>query len=260
MTEINIGNDIPLAPRKRALILGASGGIGTALVKQLAAEDYLIAALAIDIERLDGVREAINEYYGEQRVLAYQHDVTQYETIPTLFQKILGDLKQIDVVLYVAGVQPVIQVNEYNFEKDRAMIEVNLLGAIAWLNEAAEFFERMGAGQILGISSVAGDRGRVGNPVYNTSKAGLSTYLEALRNRLTRKGVNVITIKPSPVDTELLRKHKPAGGGITPEAAALAISKAMRRRKQVVYVPGLWRYIMLVIQHIPSVIFRRLSF
>ena len=117
------------------------------------------------------------------------------------------------------------------------------------------------AGQIVGISSVAGDRGRVGNPGYNTSKAGLSTYLEALRNRLTRHRVNVLTVKPGFVRTEMVK----AAQGPTPfmipvEKAADDIWNAMKKRKQSIYTPSIWRWIMLVIQHTPSFIFRRLSF
>ena len=141
------------------------------------------------------------------------------------------------------------------------MIEVNLIGAMAWLSPVAEMFQNAKAGQIVGISSVAGDRGRIGNPGYNTSKAGLTTYLEALRNRLSRHGVNVLTVKPGFVKTEMI---KAAQGGtpfaIMPEKAVEDIYKAMRKRKQLIYTTSIWRWIMLVIQHVPSVIFRRMSF
>jgi short-subunit dehydrogenase len=108
---------------------------------------------------------------------------------------------------------------------------------------------------------VAGDRGRVGNPGYNTSKAGLSTYLEALRNRLTRHGVNVLTVKPGFVETEMLKAAQgPTPFMIPTEKAVDDIWKAMRKRRQVIYTPSIWRWIMLAIQHTPSIIFRRLSF
>ena len=113
----------------------------------------------------------------------------------------------------------------------------------------------------MGISSVAGDRGRVKNPAYQASKAGLTNYLESLRNRLTRHGVHVLTVKPGFVDTPMLRK---AGGGpfwvIPPEQAAADIAKALRKKKQVIYTPARWRWLMLVIQHIPSFLFRRMRF
>ncbi|MCH7663513.1 MAG: SDR family NAD(P)-dependent oxidoreductase, partial [Chloroflexi bacterium] len=134
-------------------------------------------------------------------------------------------------------------------------------GAVAWMGQAAILFEQMKTGQIVGVSSVAGDRGRGGNPAYNTAKAGLSTYLESLRNRLTRKGVNVLTVKPGFVDTANFRRNATASFGvISPEKAAEKIWQAMRKKKQIVYVPGWWRWFMMVIRNVPSFIFRRMSF
>jgi short-subunit dehydrogenase len=141
------------------------------------------------------------------------------------------------------------------------MIEVNLIGAMAWLTPVAEMFQSARAGQIVGVGSVAGDRGRVGNPGYNTSKAGLATYLEALRNRLTRRGVNVLTVKPGFVETAMIKAAQgPTPFMIPAEKAADDIWKAMQKRRQMIYTPSIWRWIMLAIQHTPSFIFRRLSF
>jgi short-subunit dehydrogenase len=164
--------------------------------------------------------------------------------------------------VYVAGVNyPPGGIDKYNFENDRKMIEVNLIGAMAWLTPVAEMFQSAKAGQIVGISSVAGDRGRVGNPGNNTSKAGLTTFLEALRNRLTRHGVNVLTVKPGFMRTEMLKTALGATPfAIDPEKAADDILKAMKKRRQVIYTASIWRWIMLAIQHTPSFIFRRLSF
>ena len=127
---------------------------------------------------------------------AYVHDVAEYGKVPDLLRKIVAELGGLDLVVFVAGVNyPPGGIDKFNFENDRKMIEVNLIGAMAWLHPISEMFQSAKAGQIVGIASVAGDRGRVGNPGYNTSKAGLATYLEALRNRLTRHGVNVLTVK-----------------------------------------------------------------
>jgi short-subunit dehydrogenase len=182
--------------------------------------------------------------------------------VPALLRRIVAELGGLDLVIFCAGVnRPPGGIDQYNFENDRQMIEINLVGAMAWLTPIAEMFHSARSGQIVGIGSVAGDRGRVGNPGYNTSKAGLATYLEALRNRLTRKGVHVLTVKPGFVKTGML---KAAQGGtpfaIPPEQAAEDIWKAIRKRKQVLYTPGRWRWIMLAIQHTPSFIFRKLSF
>ena len=110
----------------------------------------------------------------------------------------------------------------------------------------------------MGISSIAGDRGRKGNPVYCTTKAAMNTYLEALRNRLSEVGVHVLTVKPGMVDSPMT-DHMDKGLLFSPpEAIARGIHRAMRRRKDVVYVPGYWRWIMGLITHIPETIFKRL--
>lgn len=249
----------PLEPQPRAIVIGASSGIGAALVRKLVSEGYVVAALARRAEQLQAVCAAANEQATGQAI-PYVHDVTDYETIPILFQQITQEIGGLDVMAYVAGLQLPVGLHEYNFSKDEAMVKVNLLGAIAWLNEAAQRFERMGAGHIIGVSSIAGDRGRIGAPVYNASKAGLNTYLEALRNRLTRLGVTVTTIKPGFVETAMLENAPKTFWVISPDEAAQQIFRALRWRLQTVYVPLRWMLVGLALHHIPSVLFRRLSF
>ncbi len=251
----------PLLPSPVAVIVGASSGIGAALARHLAQEGYRVALLARNEAALNQVAGAIRTAYGDEAARVYPHDVTEYEAVPDLFRRLLADLGRVDAVIYAAGVLHPVAEGEYNFAKDRPMLEVNLLGAVAWLGQAATYFQTQGAGHIVGISSVAGDRGRVKNPAYQASKAGLTNYLESLRNRLARQGVHVLTVKPGFVDTPMLQR---AGGGafwvIPPEQAAADIAKALRKKKQVLYTPARWRWLMLIIQHIPSFIFRRLSF
>ena len=252
----------PLNPRRRGLIIGASDGLGAELARKLARDGFSLGLLARRREKLEALCAEINSSVNERRALAYVHDVAEYDKVPALLRKIVADLGGLDLVIFVAGVNyPPGGIDKYNFENDRRMIEVNLIGAMAWLHPIAEMFQSAKAGQIVGIASVAGDRGRVGNPGYNTSKAGLATYLEALRNRLTRHGVNVLTVKPGFLKTEMLKAAQgPTPFATEPSQAADDIVKAMKKRKQVIYTASIWRWIMLAIQHTPSVIFRKLSF
>lgn len=251
----------PLNPKRRGIIVGASQGTGAALARKLAKEGYTLALIAPQKDRLNAVCEEINSAEKEVRAFPYVHDVTKYHEVSALLRKIVADLGGLELLVFMAGVNYPPGLENYNFENDRKMIEVNLLGAMAWLSPVAEMFQSAKTGQIVGISSVAGDRGRIGNPGYNTSKAGLTTYLEALRNRLTRHGVNVLTVKPGFVKTEMLKAAQGSTPfAITPEQAVEDIYKAMRKRKQVIYTAPIWRWIMLIIQHVPSVIFRRMSF
>ncbi|HUF37546.1 MAG TPA: SDR family NAD(P)-dependent oxidoreductase [Anaerolineales bacterium] len=243
--------------RKRAVIVGASRGIGADLARELVRRGYFVALLSRDEAALEALCAELNA--AGENARSYVHDVTDYAAVPGLFQSILADLKRIDVLVYNAGVMPAVGFSEYHFEKNKAMIDVQLLGGMAWLGSAAVLFEKMRAGQIVGISSVAAERGRVKNPGYNASKAGFDAFLEALRNRLTRSGVHVLTVRPGPVDTELTRE---VGGFmmVQPDLVARDIARAMAGRAQVVYTPKRWRWIMLVVRNLPSAVFRRLNF
>jgi short-subunit dehydrogenase len=180
--------------------------------------------------------------------------------VPALLRRIVADLGGLDLVIYAAGVNFPSGLHSYKFDSDREMLEVNLIGAFAWLNPVAAMFEAARCGQIVGISSVSGDRGRVGNPGYNASKAGLTSYLESLRNRLTRYGVNVLTVKAGFVQTEMLKAARKAMFAMPVDRAAESIYRAIRRRKQQIYMPWFWGWIMLVVRNIPSIVFRRMSF
>lgn len=246
---------------QRAVVVGASSGIGAAIAMQLAATGCHVALIARREAELKHIADEINAA-GSPLASVYIHDVREYETVPALMQQIARDMGGIDLIVYSSGIMPAIAPDEYSFDKDRQMIEVNLLGAIAWLNEAAQRFERAKAGTIIGISSVAGDRGRRGSPVYGTTKAALDTYLESLRNRLSRYGVQVVTVKPGPVATpmtaDLDQKTLPLL--ITADKAAAAILGGAGRGKTLIYVPWLWQPIFLIIRAIPSFLFRKLNF
>jgi short-subunit dehydrogenase len=250
----------PLRPYKRAIIVGASSGIGAALARRLGREGYLVAALSRRTDRLEALRDEVNQAAGEIRILAYTHDVSDYAAVPGLLQKILADLGGLDLFVYNAGLALPTGFKHYNFEKDLQTTEVNYLGALAWLNPVSALFQSQGAGTIVGTSSVAGERGRIGNPSYNASKAALSSYLESLRNRLTRRGVHVLTVKPGYVATELTQGQRGLFWVVSADQAAADIWKAIRRHKQDIYIPARWRWVMFIVRNIPSFIFRRLSF
>lgn len=190
-------------------------------------------------------------------LLPYVHNVCDTSGIPALFQQVTKDLGGLDLIIYCSGVMPEVGPQEYNFEKDKAMLDVNLTGAIAWLNQAATRFHETKSGTIVGIGSVAGDRGRCGQPVYNTTKAALATYLEALRNRLVKRGVRVVTIKPGPMQTEMTQ-HLHLRGAMLPLVAAKKILKKSRKNGEH-YLKPTHKLLFAVIRMVPSPIFRRLK-
>ncbi len=243
---------------RHALVVGASSGIGEALARRLAADGARVAIVARREDRLRAIVDEINAAAGEPRALYVVHDVREAAGVPELYQRIARDLGGLDLVVYAAGLQHRVAFDEFDTAKDREMLEVNLGGAVAWLNPAAERFGRLGRGTIVGIGSVAGDRGRSANPAYNTAKAGLHTFLEALRNRVGRRGVRVVTIKPGFVDTPMSRGQSGLFWLISADRAAEIILAKARRGVVTAYVPARWRLVMWVIRSIPSVLFRRL--
>jgi|CXWL01.1.fsa_nt_gi NAD(P)-dependent dehydrogenase (short-subunit alcohol dehydrogenase family) len=236
---------------KRAIIVGGSSGLGAELAWMLALDGCKVAIIGRSLEKLNKARISNPEV-----ISAYEHDVRQTVDVPELFENVCRDLGGLDLIIYAAGVMPEVASDEFDTSKDRDMIETNFLGCVAWLNKAARRFQDVGAGTIVGIGSVAGDRGRHAQPVYNATKAALATYLEALRNRLSRHEVKVVTIKPGPIATPMTA-HLDQSKMMPAETAARLILKKIAKNGEHYLKPTHW-LIFLIIRHIPSPIFRRL--
>lgn len=243
---------------QRAIVVGASSGIGEQIARQLAADGAAVALVGRRAAELERIAADLRAAKPGATALVATHDVTNWDATPALFERLVGELGGLDLLVYAAGILYVPEESEYDFERDRAMMEVNVVGAMAWTNLAAARFEAARAGTIVGISSIAGERGRRTMPGYTTSKAALSTWLEALRNRVSRYGVNVVTVKPGFVDTvmtqHLTRKPMmiPA-----PRAASLILAAARRGGSPSVFVPWTWGLVALVLRHVPSFVFRK---
>jgi short-subunit dehydrogenase len=242
---------------RAALIVGASSGVGAALARRLACEDYSLGLVARRIDRLQALGDEVRRTYG-MHALAYQHDVANTAEIPELLDRVSSDLGGLELFIYCAGVLYPNDPTVYHVEEDLFTLQVNLAGAAAWISPVARQFQHQRAGHIVGIGSIAGDRGRRGLPAYTASKAGLHAYLEGMRNRLWRDGVTVTTIKLGQVETDMLKNADRRRNPVSADRAAELIWRAIAQRKQTVYVPSWWRWVGLAIQHLPSPIFRRL--
>lgn len=132
-------------------------------------------------------------------------------------------------------------------------------GPARFLQMLAPIMIKQGAGQIVGVGSVAGDRGRVGNYVYGAAKAGFATYLSGLRNHLGRHGVHVLTVKPGPVDTAMTQGLGKQPFMTTADAVVADIHKALRKKRNVLYTKLIWWPVMTIIKLIPEPIFKKMS-
>lgn len=243
---------------RRALVVGASSGMGAALVRQLASEGYGVAAVARRGELLEAL--AAEAAGGPGSVLPLVHDVLEVGEVPQVLEQVIAGLGGLDLYVYAAGIMPEVGPEEFDTEKDLAMVDVNLGGAIAWTNAVARWFWSRRAGTIVGIGSIAGDRGRKGAPVYGATKAAFATYLESLRNRLAERAVRVVTIKPGMVETPMTEGLDKLVMPVSAERAAREILRVARGRLwNVRHVPLRWLAVSLVIRSIPSFLFRRTS-
>ena len=242
---------------RRAIVVGASSGLGAEIARQLAADGCAVALLGRRTDELRKVADGIAAA-GRGRAIVAAHDVTDYDAVPALLESLVADLGGLDLLVYSSGIMWVPGEDEYDFAKDRAQIEVNVLGAMAWMTPVAARFEAARSGTILGLSSVAGERGRTQFPGYATSKAALTTYLEALRNRLAMKGVNVVTVKPGFVDTPMTTSlpRKPLMVSVS-KAASIILATAKRGGSPSAFVPARWWLVAMIMRHVPSFLFRR---
>lgn len=242
-------------PFRHAVVIGASSGIGEAIACQLARAGAQVALVARRRVLLEKIRER-----QADRMHIYAHDVTDYACVPDLLREIVKQLGGLDILVYSAGVMPTVREGEYDFSKQRQMVQVNLLGAMAWMEPVAARFEASGTGTIVGISSIAGERGRRANTGYCATKAGLSAYLEGLRNRCSRYGVNIVTIKPGYVHTAMTQGMARLPWAVSADYVARRTLRIARRGCGAsCFVPRRWWLVAAILRRIPSWLFRRLS-
>lgn len=235
------------------VILGARSDIGRALARAYAARGCTVV-LAGRGDLADDCRDLSLRSGREQRWLAF--DVTDGE--PDAFFARVGEAP--GTVVMVAGL---LGDQARSAADDRAADEVmatNYTGPARYLLAAARAMAGRRDGCIVGISSVAGERGRGSNFVYGSAKAGLTALLSGLRNAHAAHGWHVLTVKPGFVATRMTEAlDLPPALTARPEQVAAAILAAHDRRRDVIYVLGRWRWVMAVIRAIPERVFKRLS-
>jgi decaprenylphospho-beta-D-erythro-pentofuranosid-2-ulose 2-reductase len=244
--------------RAGALVIGASSGTGAALGRELVRRGYRVALVARRRAELEALAASLNQGAAAPVAFAYAHDVTAYHEAPMLFNQIATEVAPLRLIVYTAGVMTRAPMGS-NFAGEHAMLETNVVGAMRWLSLGADHLKRTGGGTLVGVSSVAGERGRPGNGAYMASKAALTSYLDSLGYKVHGTGVRVVTIKPGYVASPMTAGLKlPARLTVTPEVAARRIASAAVRGRREVYVPGIWRPIMWLVRHLPSAVVARM--
>lgn len=231
--------------RKKAVIVGASTGIGRALAKKLSSEGYVVGLTGRSLERLEKLQK---ELPGES--IARELDVRDLREAMHTLRNLIMILHGMDLIIINAGVH--FQNERLNWNSEEEMIKVNALGFAGIANVAANYFAEHHAGCIVGISSVASHRGSGRAPAYNASKSFMSNYMEGLRQKFSATPVKVIDIRPGFVDTEMIRGRKGLFGIISPEQAANDIYQAIQKGKRIAYVPSWWKIVMWFFTRLPE--------
>lgn len=240
----------------QVLILGATSDIAVALAHTYGASGYDLQIAARDVNTLAPIQKDLEIRYGVQ-VNTYAFDATDFNSHTTFYQTL--EVKP-DIAICVFGYLGDQAKASQDWQETKRIIETNYTGAVSILNIIANDFEQKKQGVIVGISSVAGERGRQSNYIYGSAKAGFTAYLSGLRNRLTRSNVHVVTIKPGFVDTRMT-EHLDLPKLLTakPGQVARQVFSAAHKKKNIIYVLPVWKIIMLIIKMIPESVFKKMK-
>lgn len=240
------------------LVLGATSAIAQAWMRLLAPQGTRFFLVARHADRLRAVAEDLRTR-GASAVHTEALDLNQNEAHPILLEAAAQSLDNIDCVLIAHGVLGDQSQAEQDFAHAASILHTNFLSVVSLVTWLANYFQAQRRGTLAVISSVAGDRGRKSNYIYGSSKAGLNAFLDGVRNRLDRHGVQVLTIRPGFVSTPMTA-HLPQGPLFaSPERVARDILRAIQKRQDIVYTPWFWRWIMCLVRAIPEWKFKRMD-
>ena len=237
------------------LIIGAKSDIAKALAHAYAANYSHLQLAARKVHELERFANDLRIRH-QVEVSLHELDITDVTSHQKFYEALTPKPRG---VIVAAGYMYEQQLVQQSLEKTLETLNVNFTGAVSLLNAVANDFEARREGFIVGISSVAGDRGRASNYIYGAAKAGFSAYLSGLRNRLYASDVHVMTVKPGFVNTKMTAALTlPATLTAEPHEVAEDILNAQQRGVDILYSKWIWRYIMGIITLIPESLFKKL--
>lgn len=241
------------------IVIGAASAIAQAFIERMAVGENKLFLVARDKNKLNTIKNDLR-IKKNTNIATFVLDVNDHNNHDEMFNTAKSYLDRIDIILMSHGTLPDQEECEEKIETAVFEFRTNAISTIALCLKAAKIFEEQKSGLLAVITSVAGDRGRQSNYIYGSAKGAVNIFLQGLRNRLTKSGVTVLTIKPGFVDTPMTANLPKNPLFSKSKTIASGIAKAINKnRSKEIYLPGYWRIIMFIIKSIPGKIFNKLS-
>jgi decaprenylphospho-beta-D-erythro-pentofuranosid-2-ulose 2-reductase len=244
----------------KVVFLGATRGMGRALARLMAQRGDRLFLLGRDPEELARSAQDLEVIAGGGKVEAALCDLLRPETFRSALDQAAQVLDGFDTVVITAGLFGTQEQLEADARLRQDLLTADFTNTIQFCEEARHRLLTAGGGTLVVFSSVAGDRGRKPVILYGAAKAGLSHYLEGLDHKFRAQGLRTICVKPGFVKTGMTAGLKPPPFAGEPDDVARVVLKAIDRGRPVVYAPGIWRWVMLVIRNLPRAVMRRIGF
>ena len=246
---------------KTIVITGASAGIGRALAQECFNRGYHLGLTGRRVDALEALRTELlaSRPQAQQRIELSALDVDDGDSVAPTLHSLFERLEQVDVVVVNAGINQYSKVGRGDFSKERQVLQTNLIGAIATVNAAAEFFLGQGRGHIVGISSLASLKGMPTQGAYCASKAGFSMYLDSARIELKPKNIRITKILPGFVVTDIMPNIEKFPFAVPAAQASREMLDLIEKGRELGVVPGYpWRLLRPLIAHIPDGLWKKL--
>ena len=245
----------------KAVIIGGTTGMGRAIARQLAERGDAVFLLGREEDDLRRSAEDLAARHPKHSPVGHALcDLERPEGFAAALDAADAALADFDAVIVTAGLFATQDALEADIELARRLVTVNYANTVVFCEHARKRLLARGGGRLAVFSSVAGDRGRKPVAIYGSSKAGLSVYLEALDHKFHAQGLSVLCVKPGFVKTGMTAGLKPPPFAGEPEQVARDVVRAMDRRRPMLYTPGMWALVMLVIRWLPRFVMRKINF